>query len=80
MTFSPVRIEAGSSSPTWTTAPTTLFDLSTTVIPAQRFGKYGEIVVLAYEKNTAGKVTGAIIQVGDDSPIDVMIGETVSVL
>jgi hypothetical protein len=53
---------------------------TTTVIPAQRFGKYGEIVVLAYEKNTAGKVTGAIIQVGDDSPIDVMIGETVSVL
>ena len=53
---------------------------TTTVIPAQRFGKYGEIVVLAYEKSTAGKVTGAIIQVGDDSPIDVQIGETVSVL
>jgi hypothetical protein len=51
-----------------------------TVIPAQRFGKVGEIVVLAYEKNAAGTATGAIIQVGDDSPIDVKIGETVSVL
>jgi hypothetical protein len=53
----------------------------TVVIPAQRFGKVnGELVVLAYETNPAGKVTGAIIQVGDDSPIDVLIGETVSVL
>jgi hypothetical protein len=51
-----------------------------TVIPAQRFGKVGEIVVLAYEKNAAGTAVGAIIQVGDDSPIDVKIGETVSVL
>ena len=53
----------------------------TVVIPAQRFGKVnGELVVLAYGKNAAGKATGAIIQVGDDSPIDVLIGETVSVL
>jgi hypothetical protein len=50
------------------------------VIPGQRFGKVGEIVVLAYERNAAGTATGAIIQVGDDSPIDVQVGETVSVL
>jgi hypothetical protein len=50
------------------------------VIPAQRFGKFGEIVVLATEGNDAGKVVGAVIQVGDDSPLDVKIGESVSVL
>jgi hypothetical protein len=53
---------------------------SKTVIPAQRFGKYGEIVVLAFSKNASGVVDKAIIQVGDDSPIDVAVGESVSVL
>jgi hypothetical protein len=51
-----------------------------TVIPAQKFGKYGELVVLAFGKNAAGVVDKAIIQVGDDSPIDVTVGESVSVL
>ena len=53
---------------------------SVTVIPAQRFGKYGELVVLAYTRNAAGTATGVIIQVGDDNPIDIKIGEKVSVL
>ena len=53
---------------------------SKTVIPAQRFGKYGEIVVLAFSKNASGVVDKAIIQVGDDSPMDVGIGESVSIL
>lgn len=52
---------------------------STTVIPAQRFGKHGELVVLAYTKNAAGTATGAILQVSHDNPIDVKIGERVSV-
>jgi hypothetical protein len=53
----------------------------TVVVPAQRFGKYGELVVLATEKNASGTTTtGAVIQVGDDTPIDVMIGEIVNVL
>lgn len=60
---------------TWAVAGT-----SKTVIPGQRFGKYGELVVLAFGQNAKGVVDRAIIQVGDDSPIDVMIGETVSVL
>ena len=60
---------------TWTVAGT-----KTTVIPAQRFGKYGELVVLAFTKNAYGVVDSAIIQVGDDSPIDVKVGESVSVL
>ncbi|MBK5307252.1 MAG: hypothetical protein JJD92_11240 [Frankiaceae bacterium] len=51
-----------------------------TVIPAQRFGKYGELVVLAFSKNASGVVDRAVIQVGDDSPMDVAIGESVSVL
>jgi hypothetical protein len=51
-----------------------------TVLPAQRFGKYGEIVVLAYERSSTGAATGAIIQVGDDSPVDVAIGDVINVL
>ena len=54
--------------------------VSKTVIPAQRFGKYGELIVLAYTKTASGTVTGAIIQVGDDSPMGVAIGEKVMVL
>lgn len=53
---------------------------SKTVLPAQRFGKYGELVVLAYTKNSAGKVTGAVVQVGDDQPGRIALGETISVL
>jgi hypothetical protein len=52
----------------------------TTVIPAQRFGKYGELVVLAFSKNSKGVVDKAIIQVGDDSPVDIAVGESKSVL
>lgn len=51
-----------------------------TVIPAQRFGRYGELIVLAYIKTASGTVTGAFIQVGDDSPMGVAIGEKVTVL
>jgi hypothetical protein len=60
---------------TWTVGGT-----KKVVIPAQRFGKYGELVVLAFSKNAAGVVDKAIIQVGDDSPMDVAVGESVSVL
>ena len=53
----------------------------TMVVPAQKFGKYGELVVLATEKNATGTTTtGAVIQVGDDTPIDVLIGQSVNVL
>jgi hypothetical protein len=51
-----------------------------TVLPAQRFGKYGELVVLTYVKSSKGAVTGAVVQVGDDSPIQVPLGVKVSVL
>lgn len=50
-----------------------------TVLPAQRFGKYGELVVLTYLKNSKGAVTGAVLQVGDDNPITVPVGGKVSV-
>jgi hypothetical protein len=49
------------------------------VIAAQRFGKYGELVVLAYTKTSSGRVTGAVIQVGDDNPVAIRIGEQLSV-
>ncbi len=51
-----------------------------TVLPAQRFGKYGELVVLAYSQNDKGVVDKAILQVGDDTPIDVAVGETNTVM
>jgi hypothetical protein len=67
-------------SPEVRTATWTVDGAKVVVIPAQRFGKFGEIVVLAYSQNATGAVDGAIIQVGDDSPMDVRIGESVSVL
>jgi len=36
--------------------------------------------VLAYTRTSDGTATGALVQVGDDSPIDVRIGEKVTVL
>jgi hypothetical protein len=54
--------------------------LPKTVLPAQRFGKYGELVVLTYIKNAKGAITGALIQVGDDDPVDVSVGEKISVM
>jgi hypothetical protein len=53
---------------------------SKTVLPAQRFGKYGELVVLTYVKNSKGAIIGAVLQVGDDNPIEVLTGQKVTVL
>lgn len=53
---------------------------SKVVLPAQRFGKYGELVVLASVMNSKGAVIGAVVQVGDDNPIEMAIGEKVTVL
>ncbi|MDX6266236.1 MAG: hypothetical protein QOD70_976 [Frankiales bacterium] len=50
-----------------------------TVLPAQRFGKYGELVVLTYVKNSKGAVTGAVLQVGDDNPVTIAVGTKISV-
>lgn len=50
-----------------------------TVIAAQRFGQYGELVVLAWVKNSKGAAVGAVLQVGDDEPLTVKVGETISV-
>ncbi len=58
----------------------TLSGVRKVVLPGQRFGKYGELVVLAYTRTSDGTATGALVQVGDDSPIDVRIGEKVTVL
>ncbi len=58
----------------------TLSGVRKVVLPGQRFGKYGELVVLAYTRTSDGTATGAVVQVGDDSPIDVRIGEKVTVL
>ncbi len=49
----------------------TLSGVRKVVLPGQRFGKYGELVVLAYTRTSDGTATGALVQVGDDSPIDV---------
>lgn len=50
------------------------------VVAAQKFGKYHELVVLSYVKNAKCAVTGALVQVGDDDPITVRIGEKITVL
>jgi hypothetical protein len=58
----------------------TLSGVRKVVLPGQRFGRYGELVVLAYTRTSDGTATGALVQVGDDSPIAVRIGEKVTVL
>jgi hypothetical protein len=47
-----------------------------TVIAGQRFGVGGHVVVLAYLTSSTGKVTGALVQIGDDDPIPVPIKGT----
>lgn len=51
-----------------------------TVVAAQKFGKYGELVVLAYLKDARGNPIGALLQVGDDDPVGVKVGERITVL
>ena len=49
------------------------------VVAAQRFGKYGELVVLGYIVNSKGAATHALVQVGDDEPFELRIGSTAQV-
>lgn len=55
-------------------------DKDVTVLPGQRFGKYGELVVLAFTQSAEGAVDGVILQVGDDAPFDAKLGQTYDVL
>lgn len=50
---------------------------ATTVLQGQRFGKYGELVVLPSPPVEGGAVS---LQVGDSSPVSVSPGETIKVL
>lgn len=50
-----------------------------TVMQGQRFGKYGELVVLGYVTNSKGAVVGAVLQVGDDNPFPIGLKEKISV-
>jgi hypothetical protein len=52
---------------------------SKTVLAAQRFGKYGELIVLGWIKNSKGGVAGAVIQVGDGEPVVIDLGQEISV-
>ena len=54
--------------------------VSKKVVAAQRFGKYGELVVLAWIENSKHVVTGALLQVGDDDPVAVRLAEKITVL
>jgi hypothetical protein len=54
--------------------------VSKTVLPGQRFGNSGELVVLAFNKNAQGIADRAVLQVGDDSPVQVAVGQALNVL
>lgn len=49
------------------------------VVPAQRFGKDGNVVVLAYVKDKGGNLTGALVQIGAADPQPVLTGKTITV-
>ena len=51
-----------------------------TVFPGQRFGKYGELVVLASRERPGAPGADIVIQVGDAKPLAVRQGQTVEVL
>lgn len=51
-----------------------------TVVAAQKFGKYGELVTLNFIKNSRGTPVAALVQVGDDDPVVIRIGEKLTVL
>lgn len=50
------------------------------VVAAQKFGKYSELVTLNFIKNSKGAPVAALVQVGDDDPVVIRIGEKLSVL
>lgn len=50
-----------------------------TVLQGQRFGKYGELVVLTTATSETGALE-AVLQVGDSSPVRVKLDETIKVL
>lgn len=50
-----------------------------TVLLGQRFGVHGELVVLSVNQGPTGAVTGVTVQVGDDQPAALAIGETIGV-
>jgi hypothetical protein len=52
---------------------------SKTVLAAQKFGKYGELVTLSWVRSSAGRAIGAVVQVGDDEPVAVRLGEKITV-
>jgi hypothetical protein len=54
--------------------------LAKSVLAGQRFGKYGELVVLTVAKSSKGAPVGALIQVGDDDPVTIRFGEKLTVL
>lgn len=53
--------------------------VSKTVVAAQKFGKIGELVTLNYIKNSKNVPIAALIQVGDDDPVIIKIGEKLTV-
>lgn len=59
----------------------TIDDKEVEVVPGQRFGRFGELVVLAYLMDEAGgQVKGVLLQVGDANPVSVDVKETIKVL
>ena len=72
-----VTVGTGSAA---TTLDVVVSGMRKTVLLGQRFGTHGELVVLSVNKSAAGVVTGVTLQVGDDQPVPLKVGETISVL
>lgn len=74
----PITLVSVGSEPDLPVLTWTIEGTKNEVIAGQRFGRYGELVVLATTKQ-GEQVTGAVLQVGDAAPVVVSIGETVKV-
>lgn len=65
--------------PTFPFATFSVSGKSYVVVPAQRFGATGDLVLLAFVKDKAGALTGALVQAGSADPVQVMTGKTITV-
>jgi hypothetical protein len=77
-TLTLVKVTGGTNG----TAPIFTWNVGGTVkqvLAAQKFGKYGELVTLTFVKSSTNKVVGAVVQVGDDEPVGVKVGEKITV-
>lgn len=79
-TYALMLVSVGEPSPDVRRAVWQVDGVTTETIPGQRFGKHGELTVLATSVDENALLLGLVLQVGDAAPQSIAIGETIEVL